>query len=118
MEVESFEAGTLLKILVKPGVSVPVQTTVGFLGQPGEPVPEVAPPPAPPPVAGSQSPAKAAEVQRQPRGRLRRARPCRVRLRVHDPRFKSRSWLRLRPLRPRPPGFGSARAPRRSRATR
>ncbi len=63
MEVESFEAGTLLKILVKPGVSVPVQTTVGFLGQPGEPVPEVAPPPAPPPVAGSQSPAKAAEVQ-------------------------------------------------------
>lgn len=62
MEVESFEAGTLLKILVKPGVSVPVQTTVGFLGQPGEPVPQVAPPPAPPPVAGPQAPAKAAEV--------------------------------------------------------
>jgi pyruvate dehydrogenase E2 component (dihydrolipoamide acetyltransferase) len=50
MEVESFEAGTLLKIAVRPGVSVPVQSTVGFLGQPGEPVPEVtAPAPAPAP---------------------------------------------------------------------
>ncbi|HZT23839.1 MAG TPA: dihydrolipoamide acetyltransferase family protein [Verrucomicrobiae bacterium] len=48
MEVESFEAGTLLKILVPPGVSVPVQSTVGFLGQPGEPIPAV---PAPPPAA-------------------------------------------------------------------
>jgi pyruvate dehydrogenase E2 component (dihydrolipoamide acetyltransferase) len=50
MDVESFEAGTLLKIIVKPGVSVPVQSTVGFLGQPGEAVPEVtAPVPAPAP---------------------------------------------------------------------
>ena len=48
MDVESFEAGTLLKIVVKPRVSVPVQSTVGFLGQPGEPIPEVtAPAPAP-----------------------------------------------------------------------
>ena len=53
MEVESFEAGTLLKIAVKPGVSVPVQSTVGFLGKPGEAIPVVtAPPPAAPkPVA-------------------------------------------------------------------
>ena len=50
MEVESFEAGTLLKIVVQPGVSVPVQSTVGFLGQPGEPIPQVtAPAPAPTP---------------------------------------------------------------------
>jgi pyruvate dehydrogenase E2 component (dihydrolipoamide acetyltransferase) len=50
MEVESFEAGPLLKIVVKPGVSVPVQSTVGFLGQPGEPIPEVTvPAPAPKP---------------------------------------------------------------------
>src|ERR1039458_2831272 len=50
MDVESFEAGTLLKIVVKPGVSVPVQSTVGFLGQPGEAVPEItAPSPAPAP---------------------------------------------------------------------
>jgi pyruvate dehydrogenase E2 component (dihydrolipoamide acetyltransferase) len=48
--VESFEAGTLLKIAVRPGVSVPVQSTVGFLGQPGEAIPEVtAPAPAPTP---------------------------------------------------------------------
>jgi pyruvate dehydrogenase E2 component (dihydrolipoamide acetyltransferase) len=50
MDVESFEAGTLLKIVVKPGVSVPVQSTVGFLGQPGEAIPEVTTPaPAPKP---------------------------------------------------------------------
>ncbi len=52
MDVESFEEGTLLKIVVKPGVNVPVQSTVGFLGKPGEPIPEVtapAPSPAPKP---------------------------------------------------------------------
>jgi len=48
MEVESFEAGTLLKIVVPPGVNVPVQSTVGFLGNPGEAIPAVsAPSPAP-----------------------------------------------------------------------
>lgn len=45
MDVESFAEGTLLKILVPPGVSVPVQSTVGFLGQPGEPLPAVGPAP-------------------------------------------------------------------------
>jgi pyruvate dehydrogenase E2 component (dihydrolipoyllysine-residue acetyltransferase) len=50
MEVEAFEAGTLLKIVVKPGLNVPVQSTVGFLGQPGEAIPAVtAPAPAPAP---------------------------------------------------------------------
>jgi pyruvate dehydrogenase E2 component (dihydrolipoamide acetyltransferase) len=44
MEVESFEEGTLLKIAVHPGVSVPVQSTVGFLGKPGEAVPAIAAP--------------------------------------------------------------------------
>ncbi len=49
MEVESFEAGTLLKIVVRPGVNVPVQSTVGFLGHPGEPIPAItAPAPVPP----------------------------------------------------------------------
>jgi pyruvate dehydrogenase E2 component (dihydrolipoamide acetyltransferase) len=48
MEVESFEAGTLIKIVVPPKVNVPVQSTVGFLGNPGEPIPTVtAPAPAP-----------------------------------------------------------------------
>src|SRR5215472_12471382 len=44
MDVESFEEGTLLKIVVQPGRNVPVQSTVGFLGQPGEPVPAVTAP--------------------------------------------------------------------------
>ncbi len=73
MEVESFEEGTLLKIVVAPGKNVPVQSTVGFLGKPGEPVPEatvtptvnpaaktapLAPPVAPP--AAARGPAVAA----------------------------------------------------------
>jgi pyruvate dehydrogenase E2 component (dihydrolipoamide acetyltransferase) len=41
MEVESFEEGTLLKITVPPRVNVPVQSTVGFLGNPGEAIPTV-----------------------------------------------------------------------------
>jgi pyruvate dehydrogenase E2 component (dihydrolipoamide acetyltransferase) len=59
MDVESFEAGTLLKIAVKPGVSVPVQSTVGFLGKPGEAIPEItAPAPAAPkPEAHAGTPA-------------------------------------------------------------
>src|ERR1035438_9649711 len=56
MDVEAFEAGTLLKIAVKPGVSVPVQSTVGFLGQPGDAIPEVtAPAPAPKPTEPAQA---------------------------------------------------------------
>jgi pyruvate dehydrogenase E2 component (dihydrolipoamide acetyltransferase) len=41
LEVESFHAGTLLKILAGEGVTVPVQTTVAFVGDPGEPVPDI-----------------------------------------------------------------------------
>jgi pyruvate dehydrogenase E2 component (dihydrolipoamide acetyltransferase) len=51
MEVESFEEGTLLKIVVQPGVNVPVQSTVGFLGKAGEAVPTVTAPAAPKPAA-------------------------------------------------------------------
>ena len=46
LEVESFVDGTLLKILVNEGTAVPVMTAVAFIGQPGEPIPDV-PPPAP-----------------------------------------------------------------------
>ena len=42
LEVASFFEGTLLKIVVEEGATVPVQTTVGFVGAPGEVVPEVA----------------------------------------------------------------------------
>ena len=52
LEVESFYEGTLLKIVASEGVTVPVQTTVAFVGDPGEPVPEVAPPPVRSPRSG------------------------------------------------------------------
>ena len=58
MEAESFCDGTLLKILVPAGVSVPVASTVGFIGQPGEALPAVT---APQPVAAKPTtPAPAA----------------------------------------------------------
>src|SRR5512135_2122069 len=56
MEVESFEGGTLIKIAVQAGISVPVQSTVGFLGKPGEVAPEVTTPP-PAPAASAETPA-------------------------------------------------------------
>src|SRR5471030_180733 len=64
MDVESFEEGTLLKITVQPGVNVPVQSTVGFLGKAGEAIPAVAAPaaaaaPAPKPAAPAPLPAPA-----------------------------------------------------------
>lgn len=46
LEVESFFEGTLLKILIKEGITVPVNTPVGYVGQAGEKLPD-----APPPVA-------------------------------------------------------------------
>jgi pyruvate dehydrogenase E2 component (dihydrolipoamide acetyltransferase) len=61
MEVESFFEGTMLKILSGEGATVPVQTVVAFVGQPGEALPEVAPPaPKPKPAAVAPAPASAA----------------------------------------------------------
>jgi pyruvate dehydrogenase E2 component (dihydrolipoamide acetyltransferase) len=40
LEVESFFEGTLLKILAREGQTVPVQAVVGYIGQPGESIPE------------------------------------------------------------------------------
>ena len=49
LEVESFFEGTLLKVVVQEGTTVPINTTVGFVGDPGEAIPEVsAPAPEPP----------------------------------------------------------------------
>jgi len=70
MEVESFEEGTLLKILVQPGVNVPVQSVVGYLGQPGEAVP-AAPAPAPrSPVPPPAKPAAGAPAGPAPGNRI------------------------------------------------
>ena len=42
LEAESFFEGTLLKIVVQEGTTVPINTTVGFVGDPGEAIPETA----------------------------------------------------------------------------
>src|ERR1017187_5256946 len=57
LEVESFYTGTLLKIVAGEGVTVPVQTTVAFVGDPGEPVPDIAPAPVVPKKTAAARPA-------------------------------------------------------------
>jgi pyruvate dehydrogenase E2 component (dihydrolipoamide acetyltransferase) len=52
LEVESFFEGTLLKILAREGETVPVQAVVGYIGEPGEPIPETLIPPS---VASAQA---------------------------------------------------------------
>jgi pyruvate dehydrogenase E2 component (dihydrolipoamide acetyltransferase) len=65
MEIEAFDEGTLLRILVPEGVTVPVDTIVAWIGQAGEAIPEVEAPPAaapsaaPPVAAPSAAPAEA-----------------------------------------------------------
>lgn len=46
LDVEAFEDGTILKILTQEGESAPVLTPIGYLGQPGEAIPEAAAPAA------------------------------------------------------------------------
>ncbi len=55
LEIESFFEGTLLKVLVGEGMTVPVFSPVAFIGTPGEPLPAL---PLPPPA--SQTPARCA----------------------------------------------------------
>lgn len=43
LEIESFFEGTLLKIVVAEGQTVPVSVPVAFIGQPGDKIPEVKP---------------------------------------------------------------------------
>ena len=61
MEVEAFADGTLLKIVIQPGINVPVQSTVGFLGNPGDAIPAIE---APKPAAVAQPNVGAASVPR------------------------------------------------------
>jgi pyruvate dehydrogenase E2 component (dihydrolipoamide acetyltransferase) len=88
LEVESFYTGTLLKIVAGEGVTVPVQTTVAFVGDPGEAVPEVTIPPvsakkaeAPRPEARAAKPEagkpvpEIAPAAHAPQGRERTIRP-------------------------------------------
>ena len=56
MEVESFSAGTLLKIVVGVGVTVPVQSVVAYLGEKGEAVPAAPAPSRPAPTSAPSTP--------------------------------------------------------------
>jgi pyruvate dehydrogenase E2 component (dihydrolipoamide acetyltransferase) len=47
LEAESFFEGTLLKVFVHEGTTVPVNTVVAYIGTPGEAVPDTPPPPPP-----------------------------------------------------------------------
>jgi len=60
MEVESFKDGTLLKIVVGVGISVPVQSVVGYLGEIGEAIPETPVPERRAPVGAAPVPTAAA----------------------------------------------------------
>jgi len=64
LEVESFFEGTLLKIVVQEGTTVPINTTVGFVGDPGEAIPETALP-APEP-RRAEAPSVSKEALRPP----------------------------------------------------
>jgi len=57
LEVESFFEGVLLKIYVKEGITVPCNTVVGYVGQAGEKVPDVAPKSESAPAPASAAPA-------------------------------------------------------------
>lgn len=63
LEVESFFEGTLLKIYVREGITVPVNTIVGYVGEPGEKVPDQPPAPAIPATpAPAPAPQPAADI--------------------------------------------------------
>jgi pyruvate dehydrogenase E2 component (dihydrolipoamide acetyltransferase) len=60
MEVESFKDGTLLKIVMDVGATVPVQSVVGYLGETGEAIPEAPVPQRPAPASAAPVSAPAA----------------------------------------------------------
>lgn len=72
LEAESFYDGTLLKILVREGQTVPVAAVVAYIGTPGEALPATPPPPpAPqqvtPAPKAAPAPAKAPEPPAAPK---------------------------------------------------
>ena len=59
IEVEAFHAGTLLKILKEEGAEVPVTEVIGYIGEPGERIPQGD---APQEEAGAAGPAAARQA--------------------------------------------------------
>jgi pyruvate dehydrogenase E2 component (dihydrolipoamide acetyltransferase) len=67
MEIETFEEGVLLRILVPEGATVPVNTVVAWIGQAGEAIPDAAPTAEPEPALGpTDQPAPTAQAQPAP----------------------------------------------------
>jgi pyruvate dehydrogenase E2 component (dihydrolipoamide acetyltransferase) len=62
LEIEAYDDGTLLKIVVPEGTSAAVGATIAWIGKPGEAIPDVAPaakpktPPLPAPAAATPAP--------------------------------------------------------------
>ena len=56
MDLESFEAGTLLKIVVPDGTNVTVNARIAFIGKPGEKIDEALLASAPAPAAPAPAP--------------------------------------------------------------
>ena len=109
MEVESFNAGTLLKIVVGVGVSVPVQSVVAYLGEKGEAVP------------ATPAPARRRAAERAARREDRRAGCARRRADRSRARARCRARgavsRRARAL-PHQPARGGARQGKRDRRAR
>ena len=103
MEVESFSEGTLLKIVVGVGVSVPVQSVVAYLGEKGEAIPAT---PAPPRARAAERAARREDRHAgcarapAPIAAARRA-PCRAPPRRLRPRRRASASARARRRSPR-----------------
>jgi len=66
LEVEAFVEGTLLKIVVPEGETVPVNSVVAYVGKEGEKVPEGAPPPPKPAAREEAEEPAAAKAEEKP----------------------------------------------------
>jgi len=66
LEVEAFVEGTLLKIVVPEGETVPVNSVVAYIGKEGEEVPEGAPPPPKPAAEEKPEEPAAAKAEEKP----------------------------------------------------
>jgi pyruvate dehydrogenase E2 component (dihydrolipoamide acetyltransferase) len=84
LEVESFFSGNLLKILVAEGETVPVQSTVGYIGEPGDVIPAV-----PEHAAPSQKPAAPVPAAAQPATTPAPSRPRTARREAPQPRAQT-----------------------------
>lgn len=106
LEAESFFEGTLLKVFVAEGTTVPVNTVVAYIGTPGEAVPDAPPPPAieseptppaqaavsaqtPAPVARSAEPTSAAPAPTAPATMVPAPAPAAARRLFISPRAKA-----------------------------